>query len=162
VNHYILRWSEGRQHRRQVQEVKALVEQVRRELSLHSTTLQFLAQTFYSGAAGRTGASAFGSDAIAGLILQDLFGKQFISNRSVLDIGETLLLFQISNYYARVGDLNRLLNWRIQDIQHPEIWDRRIEGIVSIVSLARTQVDYEIEQAIQRLGKEVAGTNGSA
>ena len=154
VNQYILRWAESRHRDRQVDEVITVAEQVRRELGLHLTTLQ-MAQAFYSAAAaGRSGTGRTTSpsaDSIAGLVLQDVFGKQFIVNRSVLDIGERLLLFQVSNYYARVDDLNRILNWRIQDASHADMWDRRIEGFVATVSLARAQLDYEIEQAAQRL-----------
>jgi hypothetical protein len=76
-----------------------------------------------------------------------------MGNRTILEIGESLVLFQISIYYARIGDLNRFLNYRVQDIQHPEIWDKLIENILPVVSTAYQQVDSEIQQALERLAR---------
>jgi hypothetical protein len=41
----------------------------------------------------------------------------------------------------------------VQDIQHPEIWDKLIENILPVVSTAYQQVDSEIQQALERLAR---------
>jgi len=152
INHYVVRITERRHHDHQVAEVRQLLEQVRLELNLHFATLSRLSQSF---TAIKTGTAVpLGVD-VSTLVLQDIFGRQFIGNHSVLDIGESLALFHLSAYYARVEELNRLLAWRIQDTQHPETWDRRIADLTDSVSLARVQAEYETQQVVARLtGRE--------
>lgn len=156
INHYVVRITERRHHERQVSEVRQLLEQVKNELNLHLALLPRLTSIFSVVAQSPTTAVQAGQqpsilgESISSLMLQDTFGKQFMGNRSVLDAGETLVLFQVSSYYTRVWDLNRLLAFRIQDAR-PETRDRKIGETAYTVSTARIQVEYEIQQTLTRL-----------
>jgi hypothetical protein len=165
INHYITVFS-GHQHLRQrIAEVRELLEQVRVELSAHHTRLTQLSAVFPIGvqatpitvAAQPTAPQASqnlrnltAADVIP-LMLTDAVGQQFLSNRSVLEIKETQILFHVSNYYTRVGDINRLLAWRSQDQAHPENWDGRISDMVFTLASTRAQLDHDIQQTLARL-----------
>lgn len=153
INHYFITITEHRHHGRQIEEVRQLLEQVKLELDLHSATLFRLRQIFTGVAAATTFTLASPTAAmdVSILVLQEVFGKQLIGNHSVLEIGESLILFQIGSYYERVGELNRHITWRIQDTQQPERWDTRIAALTDSVSLSRIQTEYEIQQAVIRL-----------
>jgi hypothetical protein len=153
INHYVVTLTERRHRRQQVDGVRGLLEQVLFELNLHSATLSRLAQNFANTTTGGTSIT-LGID-VSTLVLQDMFGLQLIGNHDVLAIGESLVLFQVSSYYARVGELNRLLTFRIQDPQ-PDKWDRKIADITYSVSFARGTVEYEIQRAVTRLAAGIA------
>jgi len=159
INHYVVRITEQRHHRRQIEEVRQLLEQVRFELNLHFVTLARLSQIFTTVRTETEKALTLGAD-ISTLVLQDQIGRQFMSNHSVLDVGESLVLLQVSIYYARIGDLNRLLTFRIQaPTPGAENWDPKIADMTDAVASARVQADYEIQQAVARLTGR-GGING--
>jgi len=147
INHYAATVAERRHHDRKVTEVRQLLEQVRLELNLHNATYPRLTQSFMNTKMG----TALPAAEVSMLLLGTTFGRQLIGNRSVIDIGETLTLFEVSGYYGRVEELNRLLALRMQDTQHPENWDAQIANMANFVSFARNQADYEIQQAVERL-----------
>src|SRR5437667_8077913 len=97
INHYVVTITERRHHTRQVAEVRELLEQVRLELNLHLGTLSRLGKLFTATNTGTAIAQPLGAD-VSMLVLQNVFGRQLLGNRSVLDIGESLVLFQVGNY----------------------------------------------------------------
>lgn len=83
--------------------------------------------------------------------MQDLFGRRFLSDQSLFEIGESLVAFEVANYYARVGELNRLLGLRIQQPEQSETWDSSIRSMLQTVWIAQQQVKFEVQKAIDRL-----------
>jgi hypothetical protein len=161
INHYVAAFGERQHHERQVVEVRSLLEQIRIELNVHFTSLAQISALSLSSKSGLQIPTTaltplIAASEIGSLTLADASGQQFISNRSVLEIGEMQVLFHVSNYYTRLSDLNRLLAWRVQDQKNPETWDRKISDLAYTLSSMRAQLDYDIRQALTRL----AGVNG--
>lgn len=165
VNHFFLTLAENRAHRQRSSEARDLLQHVQREVDSHLLTLQSLVQWFpatldqASAPPGRTQGTQTTQvtpDVIAGLSLQEISGRRALSDRVLFEVGESLVCFEVSNYYARVGELNRLLNFRIQygERERPGTWDRAIQGLIQTVWIARQQVGLEIEHAIDRLSRQ--------
>ncbi len=166
INHYFLGLAEQQKRRQQVLKVRNLLQLVGQEVSVHSGSLQALGQLFppeggrigtqprvQQPRAGQTPLAAIHPATVARLLLQDMFGRQFLEDRSAFEVGESLISFEVANYYVRVGELNRLLELRTQQAQQPDIWDRSIQNVVQSVWIAQQQVGFEIKHAIDRLGK---------
>jgi hypothetical protein len=166
INHYVASFTEQRHHRRQIIEVRQLLEQVKTELSIHLTRLTTLSTLFPLGSATQTSSvnispatptqqtmprPQMGAADVIPLMLTDTSGQQLIGNRSVLEIGEMQVLFHVSSYYTRVSDINRLLSWRSQDQLHPETWDGKISDLAYTLSSTRAQLDYDIQQVLTKL-----------
>jgi hypothetical protein len=159
INHYVLRLAEERKRRTEANEARDILRQVKAEINVHPATLQRLAQFFPAAPnprdeqskATQTTRAAVTPD-IATLLLSDVQGRRAISFRSWYEVDESLVIFDISNYYARAEDLNRLLNLRVQ---HPAEsgYDRVINSFLPTLWVAQEQVRLEIDQAIERLGK---------
>ena len=171
INQYFAVLGERQHHAQQAIEVRSLLEQIRIELSVHLTRLAQILALFPSSKSGlQTSTLLFAqpeltpkqatqpipASEIGGLMLANASGQQFISNRSVLELGEMQMLLHVSTYYTRVSDLNRFLAWRVQDQQNPGTWDGKISDLGSTLSGMRAQLDYDIQQALTRLG----GVNG--
>ena len=166
INHYVLKLAEQRRWSKQVAEVRDLLQHVKAEVSLHSGMLQQLGQVFPLKTelvtSGETPPPEKGSqttqpistpDIVATLFLQDVHGRRAISDRNLAEIGESLVIFELSSYYARVGELNRLLSFRIQYSTHPGAWEREINSCVAMLWTGNAHVNLEIDQAIERLAK---------
>jgi hypothetical protein len=155
INRYFVELSEKSELQNHRREVLVLLEHLRVEVSAHSGIVQLLAQTFYRSAikVSLTTSTIINPERLAGLMLQDVFGRQFLSSRGTIEIGESLIMFEVGNYYARVWELNRTINLRIQDIKQPEAWDSAIENLVQIVSGQQSQIDLALQRAIERLGQ---------
>ena len=150
INHYFLKLSEQQNHRKMVIKVRDLLRTVGEEVNLHSGNFQSLGQLF-PPEGSPSGTPQQNSATIASYILRDMFGRQFMADRSGFDVGEPLIFFQVGNYYTRVGELNHLLERRIQDTQQPEVWDRSIRNAIQSTWIAQQQVGLEIQHAIERL-----------
>ena len=166
VNHFFLTLAENRAHRQRCREARDLLQHVRQEVDSHLLTLPSLMQWFPAtldqasvppGRTQGTQTTKASPEVIASLSLQEISGRRALSDRVLFEVGESLVCFEVSNYYARVGELNRLLNFRIQyGEQRPGTWDRAIQGLVQTVWIARQQVGLEIEHAIGRLGRQAS------
>jgi hypothetical protein len=166
INHLVAKLGEERHHQHQVAEVRQLLEQVRTELSVHLTRLTQIAALFPLGEASLqapqivpsptmqsnppTAPQLLAADVIP-LQIPETAGQQLIGNRSILEIGEMQALFHVSNYYARVSEMNRLIAWRAQDQMHPGGWDRKISDLAYSLSSTRAQLDYDLQQVIAKL-----------
>lgn len=156
INNYFLGLAEQRRRRQQVVKVRDLLELVGREVGIHLASLQTLGQVFPPLEVQQTQlkqstGGTINPASLARLRLQDMFGRQFLADRSSFDIGEALISFEVANYYVRVGELNRLLELRIQQSQQADVWDRSIQTVVQSVWIAQQQVGFEIQQALDRL-----------
>lgn len=152
INHYFFKLSEQQHSRHQINKVRDLLQLVAQEVNLHSGSFQALGQLFPpEGTQSSTQLQPINPATIAGYLLKDMFGRQFLKDQSAFDIGESLICFEVGNYYTRVGELNHLLELRIKDTQQPEVWDRSIRNVVQSVWIAQQQVGFEITQAIDRL-----------
>jgi len=154
INHLIERATESRLRSQQVSEVRQLLEQVRIELNTHSTLLFVIAQNFMTprpaaGASGTVGAPTID---VSPMMLRVVSEEMCITNSSLLlRVGQSLILFRISAYYARVAELNTLLNWYRQNQTPLESRDRRIGELGNSIALDRPQLEYETQQTIQSL-----------
>ncbi len=175
INHYVLKLAEQRRWHEQVAEVRGLLQHVKAEVDLHSGTLLQLGQVFplktESATSREIPPPEKGSqttqpiptpDIVATLFLQDVHGRRAISDRNLAEIGESLVIFELSSYYARVGELNRLLSFRIQYGTHPGAWEREINSSVSMLWTGQAHAKLEIDQAIERLGKQATQREGGA
>lgn len=159
INHYVLKLAEERKRRTQAAEARDMLQQVKAEINVHPATLLRLGQFFPATAnpqeeqakATQTAQIAATPD-IATLLLSDVHGRRAISFRSLYEVGESLVVFEVSNYYARVEELNRLLNFRVQYATQSG-WDRVINNLLPTLWVAQEQVRLEIDRAIERLGK---------
>jgi hypothetical protein len=166
INHYVLKLAEQRRWREQVAEVRGLLQHVKAEVDLHSGTLLQLGQVFPlktesptsreippPDKGSQTTQPVSTPDIVATLFLQEVHGRRAISDRNLAEIGESLVIFELGSYYARVGELNRLLSFRIQYSTHPGAWEREINSCVAMLWTGQAHVKLEIDQAIERLGK---------
>jgi hypothetical protein len=162
INHYVLRLAEERERRTRANQARELLQHVRAEVNPHSEKLLRLARLFSRGSpapdqplapvpGSQTTGPSSSPEILATLFLQDVIGRRAISDRNLFEVGESLAVFEIGNYYARVGELNRLLNFRIQYATHQGAWDREISGLLATLWVAQEQVKLEIDQAIERL-----------
>jgi hypothetical protein len=168
INHYVLRLAEERKRRTEAAEARDILRQVKAEINIHRPTLERLGQFF---PAARNPQEELSKDTqikrvavtpdVAMLLLSDVQGRRAISFRSWHEVDEPLLVFDISNYYARAEDLNRLLNLRVQ---HPTEsgWDRVINNLLPTLWVAQEQVRLKIDQAIERLGRQATQREGGA
>lgn len=166
INHFFLTITEKRTRRQRSSEARDLLQHVQREVNSHLPTLQRLGQLFPAtldqmttsaqSTATQIAQVPVSPEVVASLLLPDASGRRALSDRILFEVGESLTCFEVSNYYARVGELNRLLNFRIQygERERPGTWDRAIHGLVQTVWIAQQQVGLEIEHAVARLSRQ--------
>ena len=154
ASRYVMQLTARHNQEHQRKQTRELLEQVEQEVRSHAGALQALSGRFWAPSAQTASDAPGGPPApqIGSFLLQDIFGRQFLSSRAPLELGESLITFQVGNYYARVWDLNRLLTWRIQTTENPEQWDQSIQGVLQVTSATQSQVDFEIRKAIERMG----------
>jgi hypothetical protein len=167
INHYFSVLAENRARRQRSSQARDLLQHVQREVNSHLPTLQRLGQLFPATSDQPTTVPQATAapithppvtpEIVASSFLQDASGRRALSDRILFEVGESLACFEVSNYYARVGELHRLLNYRIQygERERPGTWDRAIHGLVQTVWIAQQQVGLEIEHAIERLGQQI-------
>jgi hypothetical protein len=149
VNRYVHTAGERKQHQRQRTEVAGLIERVSTEVSGHSTDLQYLVGLFTKGPQTTSkSAGKLTPQALAGVVLQDVFGQQFLAAKSPLEAGESVLIFEVGNYYARVQELKGLLNLRMQDAAQPSVWDAPIENQARVLISQQAQMDFRLKKAV--------------
>jgi len=142
INHYFLTISETRTRRERVGQARDMLQHVQREVNSHLPILQRLGQLFPATLdqavpiAQGTLIPRVTAEQVASLLLPDAAGRRALSDRLLFEVEESLVCFEVSNYYARVSELNRLLNFRIQygERERPGTWDRSIQGLVQTVT----------------------------
>lgn len=166
INHYFLSIAETHARLQRMGQARDMLQHVQREVNSHLPILQSLGQLFPAtvdqatpgtqGVATQTAQPRVAPEVVANLLLPEAAGRRALSDRILFEVQESLVCFEVSNYYARVGELNRLLNFRIQygERERPGTWDRSIQGLVQTVWIAQQQVGLEVEHAVERLGRQ--------
>lgn len=149
INHYFMGLAEQRNRGMKITKVLALLDLVRQEVAGHSGVIMELQSGIPRAGVGDqpTASVVVGSNAR----FRDVFGRQLIQDRDPAEIGETLISFELANYYFKVAGLNRLLDLRATSSQQSGAWDGLITNELGSLWGVLQQVEFEIQQAIDRL-----------